>query len=468
MDTRIEKDSMGEVHVPRDAYYGAQTQRAVENFPISGIRFPRRFLWALGLIKRSAAETNAALGLLDPRRAQAIAAAAEEVMQGTLDAHFPVDVFQTGSGTSTNMNANEVIANRAAELLGGARGSKLVHPNDEVNLCQSSNDAIPTALHVAAAMLFQDELLPSLAALETALAEKAKAMDSIVKIGRTHMQDATPVRLGQELGGYASQLTHARRRVREALEGLLEMPLGGTAVGTGLNCHPEFPRETIARLSAATGLPFREAADHFEAQGARDACVHASGALRTVATSLFKIANDLRWLASGPRAGIAEIALPAVQPGSSIMPGKVNPVVNEAVIMVCAQVVGNDAAVALGGLSGHLELNAMIPLIAHNLLQSGTLLAAAARVFTEKCVAGITADAERCKELIERSLALCTALVPRVGHDAAAAIAQEAFRTGRTVREVAREKKVLPEEELNRLLDPWSMTEGGFLGRTGG
>jgi fumarate hydratase class II len=461
---RIEKDSMGEMRVPVDAYYGAQTQRAVENFPISGIRFPRRFLWALGLVKKAAAETNAELGLLDARRAEAIGAAALEVMAGQLDDHFPLDVFQTGSGTSTNMNANEVIAHRASELLGAGRGSREVHPNDHVNLCQSSNDVIPTVLHVAAAAVLHHELLPALGGLERALQEKARAFDGIVKIGRTHLQDATPVRLGQELGGYASQAAHARRRVRAAAEELLEIPLGGTAVGTGLNCHPEFPPRAIARLAAATGLSFREAEDHFEAQGARDACVLASGALKAVATGLFKIANDLRWLACGPRAGFAEIALPAVQPGSSIMPGKVNPVLNEALLMVCAQVVGNDLAVTLGGMNGNFELNAMIPLIAHNLLQSATLLAAAVRVFTEKCVAGIVADAARCRGTIEGSLAMCTALAPRIGYDAAAGLAKEAFATGKTVREVARARGVLPEAELEEILDPGAMTDRGFPG----
>jgi fumarate hydratase class II len=461
---RIEKDSMGEMRVPGDAYYGAQTQRAVENFPISGIRFPRRFLWALGLVKKAAAETNAELGLLDRRRAEAIRAAAEEVMMGKLDAHFPLDVFQTGSGTSTNMNANEVIAARACELLGGKRSSREVHPNDHVNLCQSSNDVIPTVLHVAVAMALHDELLPALTGLERALGEKARAFEEIIKIGRTHLQDATPVRLGQVFGGYASQVAHGRRRVRAAVEELLEVPLGGTAVGTGLNCHPEFPGRTIARLAGATGLPFREAVDHFEAQGARDAAVFASGALKVVATSLFKIANDLRWLACGPRAGFAEIVLPAVQPGSSIMPGKVNPVLNEALLMVSAQVIGNDLAVTLGGMNGNFELNAMIPLIAHNLLQSGTLLAQAVRVFTERCVAGISADAARCRGTIEGSLAMCTALVPRLGHDAAAALAKEALTTGRTVREVARARGVLPEAELDEVLDPRTMTERGFPG----
>jgi len=461
---RIEKDSMGEMRVPADAYWGAQTARAVENFPISGIRFPRRLIWAMGLVKRAAAQANAELGILDGRLAEAIASAAREVMDGKLDDQFPVDVFQTGSGTSTNMNANEVIANRAAELLGAGRGSKAVHPNDHVNLCQSSNDVIPTAIHVAAAAAMSEELLPALEGLEGALAEKARAFDRIVKIGRTHLQDATPVRLGQEFAGYASQVAHARRRVRGAIEELLELALGGTAVGTGLNCHPEFPAKVIAKLVEETGLPFREALDHFEAQGARDGCVQASGALKAVAVSLFKIANDLRWLACGPRAGIAEIALPAVQPGSSIMPGKVNPVINESLTMVCAQVIGNDAAVTFGGTQGNFELNVMMPVMAHNLLQATTLLAAATRVFTEKCVVGITADEKRCQDTIEKSLAMCTALAPRIGYDAAAAIAKEAFRTGKTVREVAREKKVLPDEELDKVLDPWAMTERGFPG----
>jgi fumarate hydratase, class II len=452
---RVERDSMGEMQVPDDALWGASTQRAVENFPISGERFPRRFLRALGLVKAAAAAANAELGVLDARRARAIEAAAREVAEGRHDAHFVVDVFQTGSGTSTNMNANEVIANRAAQIDPGVGG---IHPNDHVNASQSSNDVMPTALHVAAREALHRDLLPALARLRAALAERASAFDDVVKIGRTHLMDATPVRLGQEVGGWARQVELGAARVAAASEDLAELALGGTAVGTGLNCPPDFPARVIARLSEATGLAFREAENHFEAQGARDAAVHASAALRTLAISLFKIASDVRLLASGPRCGLAELRLPAVQPGSSIMPGKVNPVICEAVTQVAAQVVGNDAAVAMGGASGQLELNVFIPLIARNLLESIRLLANAADVFTEKCVSALEADAERARALVEESLAMVTALAPRIGHDAAAAIAKESVETRRTVREIAREGRVLPESELEALLDPLAQT----------
>lgn len=461
-DYRIERDSMGEVKVPRHAYYGAQTQRALENFPISGLRFPRPFIRALGIIKLAAAEANARLGLLDQKLARAIAEAAREVIDGKLDEHFVLDIFQTGSGTSTNMNANEVIANRATELLGGTLGSKLVHPNDHVNLCQSSNDVIPSAIHIAAMDLLERQLLLALRELHAALAAKAREFDRVIKIGRTHMQDATPVRLGQEFAGYARQMELGIRRLEKTRESLAELALGGTAVGTGINRHIDFPALAIKRINELTGLQFREAENHFEAQGAQDALVEASGALKTVAVSLIKIANDIRWLGSGPRCGLGEIALPEVQPGSSIMPGKVNPVIAESTIQVAAQVIANDIAITLGGQWGNLELNTMLPLMARNLLESLQFMANAAANFARRCVAGIKADVERCAELVEKSQAMCTALAPEIGYDAAAEIAKESYRTGKTVREVAREKKVLPEDKLNQVLDPWRMTEPGL------
>ncbi len=465
---RVERDSLGEVRVPRAAYYGAQTQRARDNFPISGVRFPRVFVRALGMIKRVAAETNAGLGLLDGGLAAAIVAAAAEVEEGRHDRDFVLDVFQTGSGTSTNMNANEVIANRAIEILGGKVGSKSpVHPNDHVNLGQSSNDVIPTATHVAAALLIREKLAPALARLETELSEKADAFAEVVKIGRTHLQDATPVMLGQEFGGYASQIAHARRRLAAALEGLLELALGGTAVGTGLNAHPEFAASVIRRLAERTDLPFVEAEDHFEAQGARDAVVHASGTLKTIAVSLSKIANDVRWMASGPRCGLGEIGLPATQPGSSIMPGKVNPVMAESLLQAAAQVVGNDLAVTLGGEGGVFELNMMMPLMARNLLESIEILANATEAFRERCVQGIVANEERCLELAKLSLMLTTALAPEIGYDRAAALAKEAFRSGETLEAVALRERVLPEAVIKRLLDPRAMT-GRAPAPTGG
>lgn len=458
---RIERDSMGEMEVPEDALWGASTQRAVLNFPISGLRFPRRFIQALGLIKRAAAETNKELGLLDPKIADAIAQAAQEVADGRWDDHFPVDIFQTGSGTSTNMNANEVIANRAIEILGGERGSRLVHPNDHVNLGQSSNDVIPTAIHLSALLAIKEELAPALEGLERALRAKAEEFWPIIKTGRTHLMDATPIRLGQEFLGYAGQVERGLRRLRHAEAELSELALGGTAVGTGVNTHPEFARRAIAKLSAWTGLNLRETDNHFQAQSAMDGAVEASGVLRTIAVSLLKIANDIRWMGSGPRAGLAELLLPEVQPGSSIMPGKVNPVIPESLIQVCAHVIGNDTAVMLGGQWGFFELNTMMPLIGYNLLQSITLLANATRNFTEKCVVGLKAT-ERGPELVEKGLMLATALAPVIGYDAAAAIAKEAARTGRTIREVARERTNLSEEELDRILDPARMVEPGL------
>jgi len=450
---------MGQMQVPENAYWGAQTQRAVDNFPISGIRFPRSFIRTLGMIKRMAAEVNLELGLLDQKLAKAISSAAEEVMDGKLDDHFPLDIFQTGSGTSTNINANEVIANRANEILGGKIGDKSpVHPNDHVNLGQSSNDVIPTCIHLSAVVGLQDDLLPALRTLRAALAQKARELDDVIKIGRTHLQDATPIRLGQEFGGYASMVEHGIARIENCLPHLSELALGGTAVGTGLNAHPEFAPRVIRKLSQMTHFEFREAPDHFEAQGSKDAVVETSAALKTVAVSLIKIANDIRWLASGPRCSLGEITLPEVQPGSSIMPGKVNPVIAESLIQVCAQVIGNDAAITVGGLMGNFELNVMMPLMAHNLLQSISLLANASANFADKCVSGIQANRERCEEMIEKSLAMVTSLSPRIGYDAAAQIAKEAYQTGRTVREIALEKKVLPPDELEKLLDPRTMT----------
>lgn len=467
--TRIERDTMGELAVPAEAYYGVQTARAIENFPISSLRMPLAIIRAMGMIKRAAAAVNNSLGLLDKKQAMAIKQAATEVVDGKLDAEFPVDIFQTGSGTSTNMNTNEVISNRATELLGGVRGSKLVHPNDHVNLGQSSNDVIPTAIHIAASEMMQRQLLPSLARLHKALKGKAKEFDKVVKIGRTHLQDATPVRLGQEFGGYARQIELGIQRVKQAQETLSEVALGGTAVGTGLNCHPKFSAKVMAIISKETGCSFKEAKNHFEAQSAQDSLVEASGQLRTLAVGLMKIANDIRWLGSGPRCGLGEINLPETQPGSSIMPGKVNPVIAESVTMVCAQVIGNDVTVTIGGQAANFELIVMMPVMAYNLLQSIELLATASNNFAAKCIEGIKANEERCKGLIEESLAMCTALAPEIGYEAAATLAKEAYKSGKTVRQVAKEQHVLPDRRLAELLDPWRMTEpGGPVGSAGG
>ncbi len=462
--TRSERDSMGSVQVPEEAYYGASTMRAVGNFPISGLRFSRRFIRALGLIKRSAAEVNADLGLLEPRLAEAIVRAADEVAEGRLDDQFVVDVFQTGSGTSTNMNANEVIANRAVELLGGRRGSKLVHPNDHVNLGQSSNDVIPTAIHLSALLAIREDLTPALSELRASLAAKAEEFWPVVKTGRTHLQDATPIRLGQEFQGYAGQVARALQRLGRAATELEEVALGGTAVGTGLNTHPQFAARVCERLSAATGLAVRETDNHFQAQSNLDAVVGCSGALRAAAIALLKIANDISWLGSGPRAGLGELILPEVQPGSSIMPGKVNPVIAEALIQVCAQVIGNDATVAVAGQRSFFELNTMMPVAGYNLLQSIELLAAAARNFAERCVDGLQAT-ERGPELVEKGLGIATGLAPIIGYDAAAEIAKEAAGSGRTIREVAQERTELSDEELRRALDPTGMTEPGLRGK---
>lgn len=460
-ETRIERDSMGTMEVPANAYYGASTQRAVLNFPISGQPMPRSFIRMLGLIKWAAARVNAELGLLEPRIAEAIQQAAREVAEGRWDDQFVVDVFQTGSGTSTNMNANEVIANRATELLGGERGSRLVHPNDHVNLGQSSNDVIPTALHLAALEGMERRLAPALERLRTALLQKSEEFWPIIKTGRTHLQDATPIRLGQEFLGYAGQVERAIRRLRYAQQELAEVALGGTAVGTGINTHPEFARRVCALLSRELGIEVRETDNHFCMQSTLDNAVMASGCLRTIAVSLMKIANDIRWMGSGPRAGLGELQLPEVQPGSSIMPGKVNPVIAESLIQVCGQVLGNDQAVVQAGQGSYFELNVMMPLAARNLLESIELLASAADNFRQKCVEGLRAT-ERGPEMVEKGLMLATALAPAIGYDAAAEVAKEAARTGRTIREVAREHTGLSEEELDRLLDPTGMTEPGL------
>ncbi len=460
MGTRVELDSMGEMLVPDTAYYGAQTQRAVENFPISGLPIPTGMIRALGMVKKAAAQVNLDLGLLDKERAEAIIKAAQEVIDGKLDDQFPIDVFQTGSGTSSNMNANEVIGNRASELMGGQIGTREpVHPNDHVNKGQSSNDVIPTAIHVAAAVALSGQLIPALKALHKAIDQKAKDFDHVLKIGRTHLQDATPIRLGQEFSGYAAMVQSGVDRLTRAGEELSRLAIGGTAVGTGINTHVEFGGRVAKELSAMTGLKFVEAPNHFEAQAAFDGAVEVSGALKTLAVSLSKIANDIRWLGSGPRCGLGELKLPAVQPGSSIMPGKVNPVICEAMIQTCAQVIGNDVVIAHGGLGSFFELTLMLPLVARNLLEGIEFLAGAAAMFREKLVEGLEADEQKCADYIEVSLAMCTSLAPVIGYDAAAKVAKEAFESGKTVREVAREKSLVSEEELTRLLDPMSMTK---------
>ncbi len=463
MGERIEKDSMGEVRVPAEALYGASTQRAKDNFPISGIGFSRRFIWALGLLKGSAASVSGDMGNLDGQVVAAVREAADEVMDGDLDDHFVLDIFQTGSGTSTNTNANEVIANRATQILGGEPGSKLVHPNDHVNFGQSSNDVIPTAIHVAAVAGLREELIPALEVLTDALRAKAEEFSDVVKSGRTHLMDATPVTLGQEFGGYATQVHNGIERLETVVAGLEELALGGTAVGTGINAPDGFAAATIALMAERTGHPFREAEDHFEAQAAKDAVVMASGALKTVAGSLFKIANDIRWLGSGPTSGIAELRIPGLQPGSSIMPGKVNPVMSEMLMQVSAQVMGNDTVVAWCGANGNFELNVMMPVMAHNLLQSIHILATSAGVFADRCVVGLEANTERARELVERNAIVVTALNPYIGYDAGARIAKEASASGRSVRELVLEQGLMDPEELDAALDIKRMTEGGVM-----
>jgi fumarate hydratase class II len=494
--TRLERDSMGEMPVPHDVLYGASTQRAVLNFPISGRPVPEPIIRAYGLLKAAAATVNHKLGRLDTARCKAIVEACHEIQDGLpslggLAKHFPIDIFQTGSGTSTNMNANEVIANltavRSHNPIGKSKDPAYikqggVHPNDHVNMGQSSNDTFPTAIHLAAAIMIQDELLPAVSAMAKDLESKAKAWDKIVKIGRTHLQDATPIRLGQEFSGYASQMRHAEERLHRALHTLSELPIGGTAVGTGINAHEDFGRMVAAELTKQTGVHFRECQNHFEAQHAKDAVVETSGHLKTIAVSLSKIANDIRWLGSGPRCGIGELVLPAVQPGSSIMPGKTNPVIAEAAIMVCCQVIGNDAAITTGGLGGVgslLDLNVAMPMMAANLLDSIHLLARACDVFTNNLLAGLKPDEDRCKSLIEGSLAMCTSLVPVIGYDASAALAKEAFKQGKTVRQLAYETladekkkdvngQTITRKSIDDYLDPWTMTLPGGEGSAGG
>jgi fumarate hydratase class II len=455
---RIEHDSMGEVVVPSWAKWAAQTQRATENFPISGIHIDSRLVAALAVIKGAAAVVNARLGIVDGEIADAIVAASAEVAAGTWNDHFPIDVFQTGSGTSSNMNANEVIAHLASERLG-----RPVHPNDHVNASQSSNDVFPSAIHLAAATGIDGDLVPALQHLASALRHKAAETASVVKAGRTHLMDATPVTLGQELAGYATAIDHGVERARSALPHLTELALGGTAVGTGINAPPHFAAAVIERLASATKLPFREAADHFEAQGGRDAVIQASGTLRTIALSLARIANDLRWMGSGPRAGIAEVRLPDLQPGSSIMPGKVNPVIPEAVYQVAAQVVGNDAAIGFGATAGAFELNTAMPMMARNLLESIHLLSAVSRLLADRCVAGLVADAERCRTFAESSSALATALSPHIGYEEAAAVVHQAQAEGKTLRQVVLERGLLRPGEVDRILDVEAMTRGGVL-----
>lgn len=460
---RNEKDSMGQMEVPDEALYGASTQRAVLNFPISDLRLPKRFIAALGIIKEAAATANTGLGLLDKERCDAIIAAAKEVQSGELFQHFVVDVFQTGSGTSSNMNANEVIANRAVQILGGTLGDKsVVHPNDHVNMSQSSNDVIPTAMHISLLQTIESELLPALSQLESALHAKEQEFADVIKSGRTHLQDATPITLGQEFGGYAAQIRYGIERVNRSKSSVAELALGGTAVGTGLNTHPEFPKTAIAEIARLTKLPFVEARNHFEAQGARDAIVEMSGQFRTIACSLMKIANDIRWLAAGPRCSLAEIRLPEIQPGSSIMPGKVNPVVCESVMMVAAHVMGNDTCVAMSGQHGNFELNVMLPVMAFNIIQSAELLASVSKNFVEKCIQGITADRERCAQYAEASLATCTSLAPIIGYDTAAALAKKAFKEGKNIRDIALAEKVMSPEDLDKALDLMAMTKPGL------
>lgn len=457
---RTERDSMGEMAVPDDALYGASTQRAVLNFPISGHPLPAPFIAGLGLVKWACARANEDLGLLAPAKSRLIQQVALEIAAGQLTTHFPVDVFQTGSATSTNMNANEVIARRALQLAGTGTPTPL-HPNDDVNLGQSSNDVIPTVLHVSVALELDRHLIPVLAALAAELERKAGAWRDIVKIGRTHLMDATPLTLGQEFSGYAAQVRKAGERAQRAVSVLGELAIGGTAVGTGINTHPEFGARVAGLLSERTGLTFRAAANHFEAQGARDDCVEVAGQLAAIAAALTKIAHDIRWLGSGPRAGLAELRLPATQPGSSIMPGKVNPVMSEMLVQVCLYVQGLTQTVQLAGRDGHFELNVTLPLMAHCLHESIRCLGQAVRVFTERCVAGLEADAERCREQVERSLMLVTALNPLIGYDAAAAVAKEAHATGRTLREIVLERRLLDAATLDAALDPRAMTRPG-------
>jgi fumarate hydratase class II len=463
--TRIERDSMGEMAVPAGAMYGATTARAIENFPISNLRFSRSFLRALGLMKQACAAANLELGLLDAHRANLIQAAAAEVARGDWDDHFPIDLFQTGSGTSTNMNANEVIASRAAQIAGTERP---VHPNDHVNMCQSSNDVIPSAIHVAAYLELVELLLPAMAHLQQTLERRAEETHGVVKTGRTHLMDATPVRLGQEIGGWAFQVAEARARLEASLPRLAKLAIGGTAVGTGINAHPEFGTKVAAHLSTLTGQPFEKTTNHFAGLASQDTAAEVSGQLKAYAVGLLKIANDLRWMNSGPQAGMAEIVLPALQPGSSIMPGKINPVIAEATMMVCAQVIGNDAAITIGAQHGNFELNVMLPVITHNLLESIELLASMSRVLADKAVAGFTVNQEHIDDLVEKNPIMVTALNPIIGYELGAKIAKAAYTEKRRVKEVAAEMTELSPEELDRLLDPADLAEGGIKGSGGG
>jgi fumarate hydratase class II len=459
---RTEKDSMGEVKVPKDAYYGAQTQRAVDNFPVSGIPFSREFIQALGMVKEHAAKVNAELGELDEGVANAIQQAAREVSEGKFDDDFPIDIFQTGSGTSTNMNANEIIAKRANELKADSLDTD-IHPNDHVNYGQSSNDVIPTSIRVAATIGVKENLIPALQQLKQAFTEKGNEFAEVVKTGRTHLMDAMPVTIKQEFDGYARQLELGVERLESALDRLTELPQGGTAVGTGLNTNPRFGSKMAQELSESTGFDFSEAENHFEAQSTVDAPVELSSQLKTIATGLMKMGNDLRWMNSGPNSGIGEIKLEALQPGSSIMPGKINPVIEESVTMVCAQVIGNDSAITVAGQSGNFELNVMLPVVAHNLLESITILGNAVRNFAEKSVSRLDVNKERVADMVGRNPVLVTALNPLIGYDKAAKIAKKAFAESCPVKEVAREMTDLSDEELDQALDPIKMTRGGFM-----
>lgn len=451
---RIESDSMGRMKVPKDALYGAQTARAVENFPISNLKFKRSFIEALGVIKFSAAKVNLDLKLISPQIAKSIMNSAEEVIQGKHDLEFVVDIFQTGSGTSTNMNANEVIATLANKK---NKSMIKVHPNDHVNLCQSSNDVIPSAMHISIYKLILNSLIPSLRILEKALGAKSKEFNRIIKIGRTHLQDATPITLGQEFGGYSSMIKKSISFIQESSKNLKELAQGGTAVGTGINSHPKFAKKVALEISKKIGIKFVEAENHFEAQASKDALVLTSGSLKTLATSLMKIANDIRWLGSGPRCGFGEIVLPSIQPGSSIMPGKVNPVLAESLTQVCAQVIGNDATVTVAGQSGNFELNVMMPIMAHNILESVEILASSTNTFSRECIEGIEADKIKCESFVEESLAMCTSLAPVLGYDVAASIAKKAFAQNKTVKQVVIEEKILDNKEAAKVLDPKTM-----------
>lgn len=469
--TRIERDTMGEVAVPAARLWGAQTQRSLEHFDFPGETMPVAVIRALARVKRAAARANGRLGLLAPEKAAAIAEAAGEILDGRHDGEFPLAVWQTGSGTQSNMNLNEVLANRASQLLGGGVGRRRrVHPNDEVNLGQSSNDVFPTAMHVAAVLAVEDDLLPALAVLAATLRRQARRFAAIVKIGRTHLQDATPIRLGQEFSGYAAQARLGAMRCQKAIRALRELPIGGTAVGTGINTPKGFGAAVAERLASKTGIDFVEAANHFEAQHAKDGFVEASGLLKTVAISLGKIANDIRFLGSGPRCGIGELKLPATQPGSSIMPGKVNPVMCEMLMQACSHAIGSDAAVTHAAATlGNFDLHVGMPVMAHNFLEATRILSNAVRVFTDRCIAGLEADQQRAEQLVEQSLAMCTSLAPVIGYDNAAALAKKAYETGKTVRQVALEQNVLPADQLNKLLDPRAMTEpGASAGPAGG